>query len=221
MFVGHYSAAFAVKAANPGIPLWVLFGAAQLVDIGWAIFIILGIEHVRIVPGFTAANPLDLYHMPFTHSLSATILWALGAGLLYVAIARPRNGWRIGAAIAAVVASHWALDWLVHVPDLPLWANQYKTGLGLWNHLWLSVAIEAALLAVALWWYMRATTTLRPAGRWAMPAFAVVISALWIGNLFAPPPTSVMALGLSALFSYLVFAAIAGWLARFRAPRHT
>lgn len=221
MFVGHYSAAFAARATNQNIPLWVLFGAAQLVDIGWAIFIMSGIEHVRIVPGFTAANPLDLYHMPYTHGLPAAILWAVGAALLYVAIARPSKRWRIGIAIGAVVASHWVLDWLVHVPDLPLWADQYKTGLGLWNYLGLSVAIEAALLAAALWWYMRTTTASRPAGRWAMPVFAIVMSALWIGNLFAPPPPSVTALGLSALFSYLVFAAIAGWLAGFRVPRQT
>jgi hypothetical protein len=76
MFVGHYGPAFAIKAIRPSIPLWLLFVAVQLVDVGWALLVLLGIEKVRIVPGMTASNPLDLYYMPYTHSLAAAALWA-------------------------------------------------------------------------------------------------------------------------------------------------
>src|SRR5713101_7304105 len=68
MFVGHYGVSFAAKKAEPSIPLWVLFLAVQLLDVLWAPFVLMGIENVRIVPGFTASNPLDLYYMPYTHS---------------------------------------------------------------------------------------------------------------------------------------------------------
>jgi len=60
-----------------------LFVAAQAVDIGWAVLVLLGVEHVRIIPGITAANPLDLYYMPFTHSLAATPVWATAAYAVY------------------------------------------------------------------------------------------------------------------------------------------
>src|SRR6266576_3154864 len=86
MFVGHYGVSFAAKKAEPGVPLWVLFIAVQLLDVLWAPFVLLGIEKVRIVPGITASNPLDLYYMPYTHSLVAAILWSLGAYVAYRAI---------------------------------------------------------------------------------------------------------------------------------------
>ncbi|MGL4575129.1 MAG: hypothetical protein ACRCV9_10110 [Burkholderiaceae bacterium] len=216
MFVGHYSAAFAVKAVHKDAPLWVLFGAAQLVDIFWASFILTGVERVRIVPGFTAANPLDLYYMPYTHSLPAAVLWSLAAALLYVVIKRPQHRLAAGVAIAVTVASHWVLDWLVHVPDLPLWGNQFKVGLGLWNRLYIAIALELALLALGLWLYMRSTRARSRAGRFAMPVFTLAMCVVWIDSLFAPPPSSVMVLGVSALAAYVLFAAIAGWLARFR-----
>ena len=69
MFVGHYGVSFAAKRLDKTIPLWVLFLAVQLLDVGWGILVPLGVEKVRIVPGITASNPLDLYYMPFTHSL--------------------------------------------------------------------------------------------------------------------------------------------------------
>src|SRR6185436_20965895 len=84
MFVGHYGVSFAARKAEPAIPLWVLFIAVQLLDVLWAPFVLLGIEKVRIVPGFTASNPLDLYYMPYTHSLVAALLWSAAATGAYV-----------------------------------------------------------------------------------------------------------------------------------------
>lgn len=65
MFVGHYGPSLAAKAAKNSIPLWILFIAVQLLDVSWSIFVLLGIEKVRIAPGITATNPLDLYYMPY------------------------------------------------------------------------------------------------------------------------------------------------------------
>jgi hypothetical protein len=82
MFVGHYGPSLAAKALNGSVPLWALFLAVQLVDVFWAIFVLLGIEKVRIAPGITATNPLDLYYMPYTHSLVAAILWSVATALV-------------------------------------------------------------------------------------------------------------------------------------------
>jgi len=71
VFVGHYGVSYAAKRGAPTVPLWVLFIAVQLLDVAWAPFVLLGIEKVRIVPGITKSNPLDLYYMPYTHSLLA------------------------------------------------------------------------------------------------------------------------------------------------------
>src|SRR5439155_1492753 len=87
MFVGHYGISFAAKKAEPRVPLWVLFIAVQLLDVLWAPFVLVGIEKVRIVPGITASNPLDLYYMPYSHSLLAAIGWSVVALLAYAVFA--------------------------------------------------------------------------------------------------------------------------------------
>jgi len=77
LFVGHYSVSFAAKTEEKRIPLWLLFLAVQLIDVLWSIFVLLGIEKVRIVPGITASNALDLYYMPYTHSLLGVMCWSV------------------------------------------------------------------------------------------------------------------------------------------------
>lgn len=96
MFTGHYSVSFAGRATEKRIPLWLLFIAVQWIDVMWSIFVLLGIEKVRIVPGITASNALDLYYMPYTHSL-----WACCAGRLW--------HMRFVSSYLAFAAS--ALDW--------------------------------------------------------------------------------------------------------------
>jgi carboxypeptidase family protein len=94
MFVGHYGVSFAVQTINRQIPLWVLFIAVQLLDVMWAPLILLGIEKVRIVPGITASNPLDLYYMPYTHSLIAAVAWSAAGWALY-------RAWRVRCALGS------------------------------------------------------------------------------------------------------------------------
>src|SRR5437867_11654486 len=83
MFVGHYGVAFAVKTERNKIPLWVLFVAVQLLDFLWAPFVLLGIEKVRFAPGINATIALDLYYMPYTHSLIGALFCSAIAFVFY------------------------------------------------------------------------------------------------------------------------------------------
>jgi hypothetical protein len=83
MFVGHYSVAFAAKSERNKIPLWVLFIAVQFLDYVWATLVLLGIEKLRVIKGFTAGSMLDSYFQPYSHSLIAAIAWSCIAGLAY------------------------------------------------------------------------------------------------------------------------------------------
>jgi hypothetical protein len=83
MFVGHYSVAFALKSEKNKIPLWVLFVAVQFLDYIWATLVLLGIEKLRVIKGFTAGSMLDSYFHPYSHSLIAAIAWSCIAGLAY------------------------------------------------------------------------------------------------------------------------------------------
>lgn len=204
MFVGHYGVSFAAKRFAPTTPLWVLFIAVQLLDVFWAPFILLGIEKVRIVPGITASNPLDLYYMPYTHSLLAAILWSGGALLVYRLSPAQGLGGKAASVVAGAVFSHWLLDFLVHRPDLPLYDNSAKVGLGLWNVPAAAFALEAALLFGGMWLYLRTTAI----SRVPMMVFGLVMLAIQAYVFFGPPPVSDDAAALTALASYAAFAAI-------------
>jgi hypothetical protein len=211
MFVGHYGPSFASKVWIKTVPLWVLFLAVQLVDIFWSIFVLLGIEKVRIVPGITATNPLDLYYMPYTHSLPAAAFWSIIAAVAYRLLWRAGD-WRAPALVGAAVFSHWVLDLLVHRPDLPLYDDTLKVGLGLWNYPILAFALEIALLFGGMMLYLRATTPKDNIGRYGMAIFGLIAVALQSIIFFGSPPTSAEAAAATALLSYFGFAAIVYWL---------
>lgn len=215
MFVGHYGPSFAIKTLRPAIPVWLLFIAVQLVDVAWAVLVLLGVEKVRIVPGITASNPFDLYYMPYTHSLVASILWSVAIAVLVGLF--PRMATRAAAAwIAAAVLSHWVLDFLVHRPDLPLYDNTMKVGLGLWNYPAVALSLEAVLLFGGMVLYLRKTKPINAIGRVGPLVFGIVMLAIQSYIFFGPPPVSPAAAALTALMSYAVFAAAADWLARQR-----
>jgi hypothetical protein len=211
MFIGHYGPSFAIKARQKTIPLWLLFLAVQLVDILWSLFVLLGIEKVRIVPGITATNPFDLYYMPFTHSLPAAVMWSVVTAVGYRFLFRV-DRWLMAALVGAAVFSHWLLDLLVHRPDLPLYDDSHKVGLGLWNYPALAFALEIALLFGRLFFYLRATTPKDNIGRYGMTIFCLIAVALQAYVFFGPPPVSGTAFAITALGLYFSFAAAIYWL---------
>ena len=204
MFVGHYSASFALKSARP-VPLWVLFLAVQAVDIGWGTLVLLNVEHAKYVPHFTAAFPLDLYYMPYTHSLVAGLLWAAACSVFYF-LWRRREGAAAAAVVGAAVLSHWFLDLPVHVADLPLYDNSLKQGFGLWNYPLPELVLELGALTAGIWLYGRA----RPQFRKRAWIFGAVLGAIQIGQTLGPwLLTSAKLVAISALVSYFLFAFVA------------
>lgn len=209
LFVGHYSASFAGKAMERRVPLWLLFIAVQFVDVLWAIFVLLGIEKVRIVPGITASSPLDLYYMPYTHSLLGAIGWSVLAFFVCQLVPRLRGG-RTGMIVALAVFSHWVLDLIVHRPDLALYDSMHKMGFGLWNYRWPAFILEIGLLigGAALYWKSALYK-----GRLAGFVIALVL-VQWVGTFAFPPPSSDRAEAVTALVFYFLFAAAAAWVDR-------
>ena len=212
MFVGHYSAAFVAAASEPRVPLWVALVAAQFVDVFWAVFVLAGVEHVRLDPALPS-NSLVLYDMPYTHSLVATALWASVAGLIAARVSRLGGTGRAGLVVGLVVLSHWLLDLLVHRPDLTLWGAPPKLGLGLWNAPLPAYLLELAVVAGSAAFYA-AHCKLSPRARTGLAALVVLLAALQTFAAFGPVPGSVPRTVLSML---AVFAGVA--YAGFRAER--
>ena len=177
MFVGHYGPSFAIKSIQRPIPLWVLFIAVQFLDVGWSVLVLLGVEKVRIAPGITASNPLDLYYMPYTHSLVAAFAWA-AAGIILCRLLLGIHDWSASIWIGAAVFSHWVLDFLVHRRDLPLYDDAAKVGLGIWNYPIIALSLEALLLFGGMIMYLRKTRSLNMVGRLGPPIFGVLMLAI-------------------------------------------
>lgn len=225
MFVGHYGVSFAGKKPAPRLSLGTLFLAVQLLDILFALFVLLGIEKLRIVPGFTKFNPYDLYWMPYSHSLLGALLWSTVTTLVAL-VALRRVRWsrdrRVAAGVlGAAVFSHWLLDLPMHTPDMPLGldAASPKVGLGLWNHPVAALVAELLVLAAGFAVYLRATRPMK--GRGDLPAwvFAGILAALTVATPRFPVPPTDRAFAAQALVLYGVLAALAEWIDRRRAPR--
>ena len=213
MFIGHYGVSFIAKAYKPALPLWLLFLAVQLVDVFWAVFVLIGIEKVRIVPGITATNPLDLYYMPYTHGLVTSLIWAMAAIVACRMLLRITK-WGTAVIVGLAVLSHWVLDLVVHRHDLPLYANVHKVGFGLWNYPVSAFALEVLLLAGGMYLYARNTRAITRGGIYGILVFGLLMIGIQLMVFFGAPPTSDSEVAISALISYFLFAAIAFWLER-------
>ncbi|HET9024455.1 MAG TPA: hypothetical protein VFN64_07765 [Burkholderiaceae bacterium] len=215
MFVGHFAAALAAKAIAPRTSLGTLTFAAQWIDLLWPTLLLAGFERVRIEPGATATNPLVFEHYPWSHSLAAVCAWALVIGTLHFTARRDA---RAAIVIGSLVVSHWLLDAVVHVPDLPVVPGGTAVGAGLWNHREAALLLELGLLAVGTAIYLRTTAPRDRIGRWALAMFIAFLVVIQLGNTFGAPPPGVTAIAWVGQLQWLLVA-WALWIDRHRAPR--
>ena len=212
MFVGHYSVAFAVRTEQNKIPLWVLFVAVQFLDYIWATLVLLGIEKLRVIKGFTAGSMLDSYFHPYSHSLIAAVLWSGVAGLCYKPLCRWLGyGYTKSAAmvIGAAVFSHWILDLIAHPHDLPIYDNTAKVGFGLWNYRDPEFTVEIALLALGIALYLT-RNVMAAIRKGAVIAFGIALVVIQIGDTYVPrAPLSDKATVLGVWIFYTLFVFIA------------
>ena len=214
MFVGHIGVALGAKGVAPKIPLPVLILAAEFLDVLWPIFLMAGIEHARIEPGFTAVSPLNLYYFPFSHSLAAALAWAAGFGLVYFFIRRDARGrW----VLAALVLSHWPLDALVHRPDLLLYpGGTERYGYALWDSVERTLLLEGAIFLVGILLYLGATRATDHTGSYSFWSLMLLLALLWLASIFGPPPPSMGAVAVAGVAGALIIFAWAWWIERHR-----
>lgn len=216
MFVGHFAAGFAAKAIAPKTNLAWLVTAGSLVDLVFTVFLLLGVEHARIVPGFTRANAMDLYDYPWSHSLVAICCWsALAASAWWLW----RRNVRVALVVGAVVMSHWVLDVLSHIPDMALWPGSTTLlGLGLWRSIAATVAVEGVLWVAALALYVRATRPRDRVGKWSFWVYVAVLSVIYAMSFMGPPPPD-MRIVATVNMSLVIFLFWSCWFDRHREQR--
>jgi hypothetical protein len=201
VFIGHFAVGFASKRAAPRASLGVLMAAPLFADLLWPIFLIAGVESVRIDPGNTAFTPLDLHDFPWSHSLATSVAWSLVLAALFWAATRYGRG---AVVIAIGVFSHFVMDFVTHRPDLPLYpGSPTSVGLGLWNARAATMAVEGALFAVGVAIYARTTRALNWRGAVALWSLVVFLVVFYAANAFGPPPPSV---------DFIKYGGLTGWL---------
>jgi hypothetical protein len=216
MFLGHFALAFAARRAEKGASLGTFMAAAQFPDLIWPYLLLAGVERVSVVPGDTAFTPLRFDSYPISHSLVTLAGW----GVLFGAA----HWWQWRRARAALllgllVVSHWLLDWVTHRPDLPVAPGlRMKYGLGLWNSIAGTLAVETTLFIGAVWLYLRDTRPRDGVGRYAMAALLALLVVIYLAAAFGPAPPSARAVALSTTPAIL-FAFWASWADRHRVAR--
>ncbi len=221
MFLGHYGVALALKRAEPKLSLGTLFLAVQLCDLLWGGFLLLGWEHVRIVTDGSFPIPLEFYDYPISHGLVGTIVWSMVAAALYYSwpTRDTTRHWQAAALVGVAVFSHFPLDVLVHLPDLPLSGNDSpKLGLGLWNHPLTARVMELVFLALGLTVYVALRSHRHPVRPVRLSLLVLVLVGTYLASEYGPPPPNVSIVAVSDLLLLLAVAALAGWADRRSTP---
>jgi membrane-bound metal-dependent hydrolase YbcI (DUF457 family) len=201
VFIGHFAVGFAAKRLAPRASLGVLMAAPLFADLLWPIFLIAGIETVRIDPGNTVVTPLDLHDFPWSHSLVTSLAWSAVFAAAFWAATRYARG---AFVLAVGVFSHFVLDFVTHRQDMPLYpGSPTSVGLGLWNFRSATMAVEIALFVIGVAIYARTTRALNRRGAFALWALVVLLSLFYVTNMFGPPPPSV---------DFIKYLGITGWL---------
>jgi membrane-bound metal-dependent hydrolase YbcI (DUF457 family) len=202
MFIGHFALGFAARKAAPRGSLPAYVAAAQLPDLMWPVLVLAGVEGVSVVPGDTAFTPLRFDSYPVSHSLALDVVW----GLLFAAVVwRSTRSARAAWISAALVVSHWVLDFISHRPDMPLWPGGSRYGLGLWNSVPATLITESVLFAIGVGMYVRATTARDGLGRHGLTSLVGLLVAAYLGAAFGPPPPSATAIAVTGIAGAVLF----------------
>ncbi len=214
MFVGHYAVSLIMKKAEPKLNAGWTFLMVMLPDALLGLFVLLGIEKASIPPNYHELHYLT-FEFPFSHGLVAVLLWS---GLTFVSVKWLRRGaidsTRIAALMAVALFSHLLLDVIVHIPEIPLLAqNSQKIGLGLWNNLWVAISLEVFITLTGLICYIKAQPNLRRRAKIGFPVLIVFLIFLTVGGqAFSPAPPNVVMPAAGWIVMTFVIALIAYWL---------
>jgi hypothetical protein len=220
-FLGHYGVALALKRAEPKLSLGTLFIAVQLADLLWGAFLLLGWERARIIPGYTPVTPLEFLYYPISHSLVAAILWGIAAAAVYYSwpTRDTARHWQAAVLVGVAVFSHYPLDVLVHVPDLPIAGqDSTKLGLGLWNNPTITMIAELLVFGAGLAIYVGFRTHRHPVRTPRLALVSLLLVGTYFASVYGPLPPNMTAVAVSDIVFLVVMATLAAWADRRATP---
>lgn len=143
MFVGHFAIAFVLILLFPQVPIWVPLVGVSFPDLLWGVLILLRREEVVIDKENPLQKAILFKRYPYSHSLVLSSVVSLAVGGV---LAAGVGNLTVLPVFVLASASHWALDAVVHLRDLPVlgFDGDRKIGLGLWR--WGRMAFVTELL---------------------------------------------------------------------------
>ena len=156
--INHATTALIINKKWPGVPIVFVLISVQLVEILWVVLNLFGIEITTTEPQVRALNDIHLAYMPYSHSIAATVVFAL---VVWVVFARFLSKPVWGLALAVAVSSHIVLDLATHVHDIALapGIESPKFGSGLYGVPLLAFVVEM-IYGVWCWWIFRGSKAL-------------------------------------------------------------
>jgi hypothetical protein len=144
MVVGHFGIAELLLDINKTIPVLPVLIGVSYPDLVWPVLIMSKKEEVRVDPSTPLGSATRFTKFPYSHSLVLSGLLTLIPSLLF---AWGYHRWIVGAFFFMAAVSHWLLDAVVHLGDVPVlgFGKDKKIGLGLWKYAKTSFWIEYGL----------------------------------------------------------------------------
>ena len=212
MFAGHVGAGLAIASAERRLNAGIFVLAACWLDLVLWALVATGVESATI-PADYASRHFVLFDFPYSHGLTASVAWSVLVAL--VVASTSTRSMRVALLVAAAVWSHWALDAIVHVAELPVaGAESTRVGLGLWEHMPMALGLESLLLIAGAALYV----TRAGLGRGRTVGIAAVAGVTLVmtiaGMTVAPPPPSVPAMAASSVVTLGIVCVLIYVLAR-------
>lgn len=207
MFIGHFAVAYLLIALFPAVPPLVILFGVSFPDLLWPVLVLTGKEKVKVSPDSPLQNAIGFTSYPYSHSLVTGTLIAAIPGLAIAYVVNPLAG----IVFVAASATHWLLDVVTHLRDLPVLGtgNDAKVGLGLWNY-------PRSAFVLELLFYVIVTVIVVP--------MALVVPLLALGLAFhlinansflgfsKKNPFTARGYAVAALLGFLTFIGAAAWI---------
>ncbi len=147
MFIGHFAVAFALILLFPQVPVWVPLAGVSFPDLLWAILVFAGKEEVVVDKNSPLQKAIEFRKFPYSHSLVITNVVSSVIGGILAAVS---GNLVVLSVFVFGSLSHWILDIVVHLRDLPIlgFDGDRKLGLRLWR--WGSLAFFVELIFYTL-----------------------------------------------------------------------
>lgn len=205
MVLGHFGIAEGILAINKTIPALPVLIGVSYPDLVWPILVFAKKEQVRVNPKSPLGKETRFTKFPYSHSLVLSgVLTIIPSFIVALIYGRPI----VGLFFFMAAISHWVLDAVVHISDMPVFGfeKEKKIGLGLWRFAKTSFFFEYGLFAVC-------TLLFTTSSLWVPLLIAgVILHALNANSFFGftkeNPVKSANAIATSALIGFPIMIAV-------------